>query len=396
MWNTGAVTQSINVTTSGNYTVTVTSSGSGTAVSSPVSVTVNPLPTATISANGPLTFNQGGSVTLTASSGSSYLWSPGNQTTQSIVVTAGGSYTVKVTNSSGCSKISSPVIVTVNGGSQGVAFITPGGPTSFCMGGSVTLSANAGVSYIWSTGATTQSISAITSGSYVVTVTFTSNISTSSPVNVTVTNCSCPVPVNFYESSVLANAATLNWTGVTGVDSLQIKLYVPATQTTFITNSFSGTWTQALVGVVPNTTYRWRLRSICGSTVTQWPWSEVSVFTTPLFREAQPGETPDALELYQTETDRMDVEETVNESSEMNIYPNPASASATVTYKTGHDGTIVLHLMDFTGKIITKEDNSLTAGINKYALDLSNLAKGVYMVLINDNGKISTRKIVVN
>ena len=61
------------------------------------------------------------------------------------------------------------------------ATITPGGPTTFCAGGSVTLTANAGVSYLWSTGETTQSIVATTSGSYTVTVTYAGACSDTSP-----------------------------------------------------------------------------------------------------------------------------------------------------------------------------------------------------------------------
>jgi gliding motility-associated-like protein len=49
--------------------------------------------------------------------------------------------------------------------------ITPSGSTSFCNGGSVNLSAPAGYTYLWSTGATTQQINVTTSASLSVTVT---------------------------------------------------------------------------------------------------------------------------------------------------------------------------------------------------------------------------------
>ena len=49
--------------------------------------------------------------------------------------------------------------------------ITAFGPTTFCAGGSVTLTATSAASYLWSTGATTQSIVVSTSGNYSVTVT---------------------------------------------------------------------------------------------------------------------------------------------------------------------------------------------------------------------------------
>jgi hypothetical protein len=52
--------------------------------------------------------------------------------------------------------------------------VTASGPLSFCEGGAVTFTAASGQSYLWSTGDTTQSITAITSGSYSASIT-TSN-----------------------------------------------------------------------------------------------------------------------------------------------------------------------------------------------------------------------------
>ena len=94
----------------GTYTVTV-SNGCGS-VNQGVSVTVNPGPTATITPDGPTSFCTGGSVNLSSSAGDSYLWSPGGETTQSINVTASGTYSVQVTTN-GCSGSSAGTTVTV-------------------------------------------------------------------------------------------------------------------------------------------------------------------------------------------------------------------------------------------------------------------------------------------
>lgn len=76
--------------------------------------TLNSLPvtTPTISASGPTTLCTGGSVVLTASPGTAYLWSTG-ATTQSIIASTGGSYHVTVTNAS-CSATSIATTVTIN------------------------------------------------------------------------------------------------------------------------------------------------------------------------------------------------------------------------------------------------------------------------------------------
>lgn len=181
-WSNGSTSQSINVTQSGSYTVTVTQNGC-TAASNATVVNVTGNPSPTITAGGPTTFCQGNSVTLDAGAGySSYAWSNG-ETTQSITATTAGTYTATVTQS-GCSGTSNTVTVTVG---NPTATITPSRPTTFCQGGSVSLDAGAGYSaYSWNTGATTQSINVTTSGTYLVTVTQAGCNGTSNTVTVTV------------------------------------------------------------------------------------------------------------------------------------------------------------------------------------------------------------------
>ena len=90
-----------------------TASGCESPTRTPVVLTIDAAPPATISASGPISFCQGGSVMLTANSGSSYTWSNG-ATTQSITVTSSGTFTVVVTQTGGCTGTSSPTTVTVN------------------------------------------------------------------------------------------------------------------------------------------------------------------------------------------------------------------------------------------------------------------------------------------
>jgi gliding motility-associated-like protein len=168
LWSNGATTASIVTNTSGNYVVTVTNANGCSAVSIPMMVTVNPLPVAAITANGPTTFCQGGNVTLVASTGTSYAWSNG-AITQSITVSTAGTYSVTVTNSDGCSATSASTTVTVN--ALPTPTITASGATTFCQGSTVTLTSSAGTAYLWSSGETTQSIIANVDGPYSVTVT---------------------------------------------------------------------------------------------------------------------------------------------------------------------------------------------------------------------------------
>src|SRR6185436_7904909 len=146
----GATGQSYNASSAGSYTVVITNA-CGTAASSAISVTVNPLPSATITPAGPTTFCSGGSVTLNApvAANRTYQWKKAanlisGATQSSYTATTGGKYKVIVTNTvTGCSKTTtSATVVTVN--ALPAATITPQGPTTFCAGGSVVLAANTG------------------------------------------------------------------------------------------------------------------------------------------------------------------------------------------------------------------------------------------------------------
>lgn len=147
------------------YTLTVSSGGCS--ASDTMVVTVNPVPTVSVTAGGSTTFCQGDSVQLSSTSATSYTWSTGANT-QTIYALSSGNYYVSVQNSFGCQNTSGSVSVTVH--PIGTASITPGGSTTFCQGGSLTLTANNGAGYSWTGGATSQSINVTASGTYTVTV----------------------------------------------------------------------------------------------------------------------------------------------------------------------------------------------------------------------------------
>ncbi|GAL86632.1 hypothetical protein CHU_2528 [Sporocytophaga myxococcoides] len=117
-------------------------------VSDSIKVVVNPIPPKPeITSSGPLTFCDGGSVDLTASSsgftGGTFTWSTGS-TNNPLRVTTSGTYTVKYVSTNACpSDTSLSVTVTVNPIPPQPTF-TADGPLAFCPGASVTLFAQSG------------------------------------------------------------------------------------------------------------------------------------------------------------------------------------------------------------------------------------------------------------
>jgi len=176
LWSNGATTQGVNVTAGGPITVTVTNASGCTGTSAPISVTVLPVPNATINAGGPLTFCQGGSVNLTATGGTSYIWSTGANTA-ALSANASGIYVVTVTAANGCTD-SEQATVTVNAVPS--ANVVMDGNSVLCPGETLTLSAAPGNTYAWTTGASTSEITVSTAGTYGVVVTSANGCSANS------------------------------------------------------------------------------------------------------------------------------------------------------------------------------------------------------------------------
>ncbi|MFN5323547.1 MAG: T9SS type A sorting domain-containing protein [Bacteroidota bacterium] len=167
-WSNGSTASSINVTSAGTYSVTVTGSNGCTSVGTSTVNNNFTTPTVSITANTASLNCSTNSVILTATGGTSYLWNTGATSAQT-TVSAAGNYTVTVTGTNGCTYSRNYIVV--NNNTVPTANITASGSTTFCAGGSVTLTASPSNSYLWSNGATTQSITATTSGNYTVQVT---------------------------------------------------------------------------------------------------------------------------------------------------------------------------------------------------------------------------------
>jgi predicted transcriptional regulator len=240
-WSNSATGASISVSpsTTTTYTVTVTNAAGCTATATRT-VTVNALPTAAI--NGPTSICTGLNATLTASGGTSYLWS--NAATSAAITVSPASttsYTVTVTNAAGCTATANQS-VQVN--TTPVASIT--GNTAVCQGESLTLSANGGNSYTWSNGSTTASITVNpgTSTSYSVTVSLGGSCTATASQSVTVnTNPSASITGN--NSICEGTSTTLSatggtsyvWSGAQNTATITVSPTATSTYTVTVTNA---------------------------------------------------------------------------------------------------------------------------------------------------------------
>ena len=177
-WSITGSSQTLDVSSSGTYTVTVTDANSCIGIAS-INIAEIPNPTPNISGN--LNYCAGSSTVLDAGSYQTYSWS-NSEPTQTITVNTPGSYGVTVTNSDNCSGSTS---VTVNENPIPTPTIT--GQLAICNGATSTLDAGAGfANYQWSTNQNTQTINVATTGTYTVTVSDNIGCSASTSVDVDV------------------------------------------------------------------------------------------------------------------------------------------------------------------------------------------------------------------
>jgi hypothetical protein len=357
LWSTGATTQSINATTAGSYSVTVSQAGGCSKTSAPTTVIVNALPSNTITNSGPTSFCAGGSVTLTSSAtGVSYLWSNGS-TSRSIVVSTSGNYLCTATNSSGCSSISGSITVTASGGSSTPATIQASGATTFCAGGSVSLAASAGTSYLWSNGATTSSINVTSSGNYSVRITQSGGCSsTSSATNVTVNPratfiCTPSGSLNFCQGG----SVTFNITQSNG------QAYVWYKNNVVINNASNPSYTANSAGQ-----YKVRVQlNTCGA------FSNAYTVTIP----CREGETIAKTGLI--------------------AYPNPFNSQIVLGYSLAEAAPVSIKIYDMSGKLVDiLQDNAwIEAGDSNLEYDASELTQGIYLVEIQTGNSVERIKI---
>jgi len=228
-WSTGANTQSIIVTTSGNYTVTVTNANNCSATSAALTVSVQPNATPFFSQVSPICSGASLSALPTSSLNNvTGTWTPVLDNTQTTTYT--------FTPSTGQCATAATLTVTVN--ENPIAVINYSGALNFCQGGSIDLTSSSTTGNVWSNGASSQTITVNNSGTFSVTVTNANGCSdVSDPITVNVT--SSPTPTVSASSLQACTGQTVTLTST----SADTYLWSTGETTQSITVNATGTFT---------------------------------------------------------------------------------------------------------------------------------------------------------
>ena len=209
IWSNQATTSSINVNQTGTYWVSV-NDGCQTITDS-IQLTVNPIPVLTSALVDTLCHQQNTNLTLTSNIPATFTWNAINNVSITGETTAYSNSAIiqdNLSNNSTSNQVVSYLVTTTVGSCSSTStiqitvlpplaapIITSSGPTTFCIGGSVTLSSNYSTGNIWSTGDTTQSITV--TGSSTITLTVAINGCTSPSTSISINELNVSLPTAF-------------------------------------------------------------------------------------------------------------------------------------------------------------------------------------------------------
>ncbi|GAB2647253.1 hypothetical protein GCM10027035_46060 [Emticicia sediminis] len=230
VWSNSTSATSINVSSSGTYNAICVVNNCASVASTTQTVVVNTIPTAPI-ISGNISICSGNSTTLTASGCLGVvIWNTG-ATSSALNVSTSGTYNAACVLNDCVSAVSQTKIVSIN--SIPIAPIISGN-SSFCVGGSTTLTANGCSGMItWSTGTTGSILSVSSAGTYSATCTENLCISAQSLIQTVSVN---PLPTISLETiDNICNTATTFGISYTATTNAPDKFSLTSTMPDFIT-----------------------------------------------------------------------------------------------------------------------------------------------------------------
>jgi hypothetical protein len=192
------------VTTQQIGTISVMPTLNGCSAASPTTfnITIKPKPTVSITPTSTIICS-GSAITLTAVGATSYLWSGGSATTNTLLVSPTINTTYTVTGTIGGCINSATAVVTVS--PNPAVSITPTS-TIICLGGSTTLTAGGATSYVWSSNA-----GSVNTNSVGLTPTATDTYTVTGTTGVCVTTATAVITINpsSFTIAVTPNTSTI-------------------------------------------------------------------------------------------------------------------------------------------------------------------------------------------
>ena len=90
------------------------------------------------------------------------------------------------------------------------------------------------------------------------------------------------------------------------------------------------------------------------------------------------------------------LDDDVDGISEINVYPNPTPGKVNVSFNSALPEKLTFKVVDVVGRILYLQTNSFNDGSNSKEIDLSEMASGIYFIVIEKAGEeIKTLRVAV-
>ncbi|MEM9051293.1 MAG: T9SS type A sorting domain-containing protein [Bacteroidota bacterium] len=172
----------------------------------------------------------------------------------------------------------------------------------------------------------------------------------------------CTQVVNLNSVVNSPSSATLSWDPVDDALGYQLQGRRQGGSPVSI-NILDGQSSKTVNGLLPGSTYQWRVRAICSQSE-RGPYSQVASFSTPA---------------------------NMLGDANVSIWPNPADDIANVVIRNSDESVLEVKLYGLDGRLIKSE---MTDEMGQVQFNVSDLAKGVYLIRSEGSTPISKNLIV--
>lgn len=90
-----------------------------------------------------------------------------------------------------------------------------------------------------------------------------------------------------------------------------------------------------------------------------------------------------------------DGEQLFTDELNLNCYPMPASDQLNVTFNSATTQSNSIRIFDLVGKTLLNQTNNTEAGVNKFVIDISTIASGIYILEVVNGNQKRLQKIVI-
>ena len=180
----------------------------------------------------------------------------------------------------------------------------------------------------------------------------------------------CNAPTGLETKNLTATSVKFKWEYSAASYKLRYK------------ESTTGSWTllgptgqtKTVEGLLANTKYVWQVKSVCNADpkiISEW--SAKQFFTTAPFKVSTETEIPS-----------------------LEVYPNPFSNSATISFSLPEATHAYIELFDLAGrKLQTIVDKDLSSGNHEVIFQRGQLSSGLYLLEVKLGEQVEVRKLVV-